>query len=52
MDRVNPIQDGGGGEEGQKAPTPTSFTPVSSTNVGIRPQYFFTFSFNPFDTLL
>ena len=42
----------GGGEERQKAPTPTSFTPVTSTNVGIRPQYFLTFSFNPFDTLL
>ena len=52
MDRVNPIQDGGGGEEGKKAPTPTSFTPVTSTNVVIRPQYFLTFSFNPFDTLL
>ena len=51
MDRVNPIQDGAGGEEGQKPP-PSSFTPVTSTNVGIRPQNFLTFSFNPFDTLL
>ena len=51
MDRVNPIQDGRGGGGGTKA-RPTSFTPVTSTNVGLRPQNFLTFSFNPFDTLL
>ena len=36
---------------GQKAP-PTSFFPVSSTNVGISPQKFLTFSFNPFAKLV
>ena len=40
----NPIQYGG---EGQKDP-PTSFSPVTSTNVGISPEKFLTFSFNPF----
>ena len=39
----------GGG--GKKAP-PTSFSPVASTNVGISPQNFLTFSFNPFDGLV
>ena len=43
----NPIQDGGG----QKDP-PTSFSPVTSTNVRIKPQNFLTFSFNPFATLV
>ena len=43
MADLNPIQDG----EGQKAP-PTSFSPVTSTNVRISPQNFLTFSFNPF----
>ena len=43
----NPIQDGGG----KKAP-PTSFSPVTSTNVGISPKNFLTFSFNPFDRLV
>ena len=38
----------GGG--GKKAP-PTSFSPVTSTNVGFGPQNFLTFSFNPFATL-
>ena len=42
----NPIQDGGG-----KKALPTSFSPVTSTNVGIRPQNFLTFSFYPFATL-
>ena len=36
---------------GQKGPS-TSFSPVTSTNVGIRPQNFLTFSFNPFDRLV
>ena len=31
---------------GKKVP-PTSFSPVTSTNVGISPQNFLTFSFNP-----
>ena len=50
---LNPIQDGGvgGGGDCQKGP-PTSFSPVSSTNVGISPQDFLTFSFNPFDRLV
>ena len=36
---------------GQKGP-PTSFLPVTSTNVGIVPYNFLTFSFNPFATLV
>ena len=44
----NPIHDGGGGT---KRP-PTSFPPVTSTNVAIGPQNFLTFSFNPFATLV
>ena len=44
---VNPIQDGGG----KKAP-PTSFSSVTSTNVGFGPQKFLTFSFNSFSTLV
>ena len=45
----NPIQDGGG----KKPPLPpTSFSPVTSTNVGFGPQNFLTFSFNPFATLV
>ena len=47
---VNPIQDGVGGQKGP--PPPTSFSPVTSTNVGISPQNFLTFSFNPFSTLV
>ena len=34
---INPIQDEGGRGRGQKAP-PTSFTAVTSTNVGLSPQ--------------
>ena len=45
---INPIQDGEGGE----GPLPTSFSPVTSTNVGFGPQNFLTFSFNPFATLV
>ena len=41
----------GGGGGAQKFP-PTSFSPVTSTNVGISFQNFLTFSFNPFDKLL
>ena len=43
----NPIQHGG-----QKAPPPTSFSAVTSTNVWFGPQNFLTFSFNPFVTLV
>ena len=45
---VNPIQDGGW--EGKKPPT--SFSPVTSTNVRISSQNFPTFSCNPFDRLV
>ena len=38
--------------EGQKGPLPTSLSPVNSTNVGINPYIFLTFSFNPFATLV
>ena len=38
-------------EVGQKGP-PTSFFPVTSTNIGIGPYNFLTFSFNPFATLM
>ena len=41
----------GVGRGGQKGP-PTSFSPVTSTNVGFGPQNFLTFSFNPFATLV
>ena len=46
---INPIQDLGGG--GQKDP-PKSFSPVTSTNVGLSPQNFLTFSFNTFATVV
>ena len=50
---LNPIQDGGdGGRGGQKGPPPTIFSPVTSTNVGLSPQNFLTFSFNPFPRLV
>ena len=39
----------GGG--GKKAP-PTSFSPVTSTNLGFGPKNFLTFSFDPFATLV
>ena len=39
------------GEEGQKKTPPNSFSPVTSSSVGINPQHFLTFSFNPFATL-
>ena len=48
MLKINPIQDGGGKP---KRP-PTSFSPVTSTNVGFGPQNFLTFSFNSFATLV
>ena len=47
---INPIQDGG--EAKRLPPPPTSFSPVTSTNVGISPKVFLTFSYNPFATLV
>ena len=41
----------GGGGGGKKAP-PTSFSPVTSTNLGFGPKNFLTFSFDPFATLV
>ena len=43
FDCFNPIQDG---SEAEKGPS-TSFSPVTSASVGISPQNFLTFSFNP-----
>ena len=37
---------------GGKKPPPSSFSPVTLTNVGSGPQNFLTFSFNPFATLV
>ena len=37
---------------GQKRPPPTNFSPVTSTNKGIGPQNFLTFTFNRFATLV
>ena len=45
----------GWGEKGEKATSTSfspSFSPVTSTNVGISPQNFLTFIFNPFATLV
>ena len=47
----NPIQDGRGKRAGQKGPA-NSFFPLTSTNVGIGPYNFLTFSFNPFATIV
>ena len=47
---LNPIQDEG---RGQKAPaTSSSFSPVTSTNVGISLQNYLAFTFNIFATLV
>ena len=43
----NPIQDGW---SGLKRPPSTSFSSITSANVGINPENFLTFSFNPFAT--
>ena len=40
------------GEGGGAKSPPTSFFPVTSTNVGIEPYNFLTFSFNSFATLV
>ena len=47
--RINPIQDGG--RRWQKD-SPTSFSPVTSTNLGLSPQNILTFSFNLFATVV
>ena len=49
-----PIQDGagGGGGGGGGEGSPSSFSPVTSTNVGLNPQNFLIFSFDPFATLM
>ena len=39
------------GVGGKKEP-PTSFSPVTCTNVGLSPQNVLTFSFNPFATMV
>ena len=52
---INRIKDRGwrgGGGGGKKVPLPTSFSSVTSTNVGFGPKNFLTFSFNPFGTLV
>ena len=40
------------GEGAKSPPTPTSFSPATSTIVRISPQKFLNFSFNPFDRLV
>ena len=51
---LNPIYHGGGwgGGGGKKILPPTISSLVASTNVGISPKNFLTFSFNPFATLV
>ena len=44
---INLIQDGGGA-----TPSPTNFSPITSTNVEITHQNFLTFSFNTYAALL
>ena len=52
VDYINPIQDRLGGGGAKRSPPLTSFSPVTSTNLGFGPKNFLTFSFNPFATLL
>ena len=40
------------GDGGAKSLPPTSFSPITSTNVGTNPQSFLSYSFDPFVTLL
>ena len=40
------------GEGAKKPPPPTSFSPVTSANIGISSQNFLTFSFTSFGTLV
>ena len=44
---INPIQDGGG-----TTPSPTNFSPITSTNVEITHQNFLTFIFTTYAKLL
>ena len=46
----HPIQDGGGGAK--RHPPSTSFSSVTSGNVGINPKNFLTLRVNPFATLV
>ena len=48
--RIDPIQDGNGGAK--RPHPPTSFSPVTSTNVGVSPENFLTFGFNPFAAMV
>ena len=48
----NPFQEGGNGGMGRAQMPPTSFSPVTSTNVRISSQNFLTFSFDTFDKLV
>ena len=43
---------GGGGGGGVQEGSPTNFSPVTSTNVGIGPHIFLTFSFKSFSMLV
>ena len=47
----NPVQDRDA-EVGEQKGSPTNFSPVTSKNVGLSPQNFLSFSFNPFVTLM
>ena len=46
--RINPVPNGWGWQKGP----PASFSPVTSTNVGLSPQNFLTFSFDTFATVV
>ena len=48
---TNPIQGEAGGHP-PPPPPPIRTSPVTSTNVGISPQNFLTFRYNPFATLV
>ena len=49
----NPVQDAGAGALGAKSPPPfTSFSYITSANIGISPQNILPFSFNSFATLV
>ena len=49
---INPIQDEDEEWGAKSPPPPTSFSPITFTNVGISPKNFLTFSFNPSDRLV
>ena len=56
IESFNPVQDGGGEGMGvleTKSPSPfTSFSYITSANIGISPQNILPFSFNSFATLV